>query len=357
MADWNLIHVMDLALCVGLLASLLSVVGLLGARLFRSSSDRHCWLLTTLIVILVLPIAIVVFPRSVYPDFRLPVLNDLAFDWLSLESIQSVSPPESWGNTQGLVTLLLAAGCGLWLVGVLPHLLRVAWAWGQLKRVRLQGTPWRLPKQTSSFLKKKYGVQRLPQVILTGQVQNAITVGILHPQFLLNRNLVHELTDKQLRDVLDHEMAHVIRRDCLVMFLEQVARACHWCNPLLQSMCNELSRCREQMCDNHVLDARPAVAYGETLLRVAELSMSERVCQRFVAMLSRWSDLRWRMQAILDPRQQRTALIGRWGRFVMVFSILCCGWLVGGVSFIANRAESHIDSRSQADARLVEAAR
>ncbi|MDP1560046.1 MAG: M56 family metallopeptidase [Pirellulaceae bacterium] len=357
MADWNLIHVMDLALCVGLLASLLSVVGLLGARWFRSSADRHCWLLTTLVVILVLPLAIVVLPRSLYPDFRLPVLNDLAFDWLSLESVRSVSPRELVGDAHGLVTLLLVAGCALWLLGVLPCLLRVACAWGQLKRVRLQGTPWRLPKQTSRYLKKKYGVKRLPQVILTGQVQNAITVGILHPQFMLNRSLVHELSDKQLRDVLDHEMAHVIRRDCLVMFLEQVARACHWCNPILQWLCNELSRCREQMCDNHVLDARPAVAYGETLLRVAELSLGERVCQRFVAMLSRWSDLRWRMQAILDPRQQRTALIGRWGRFVMVFSILFCGWLVGGVSFIANRAERQIDSRSQSDARLVETTR
>jgi beta-lactamase regulating signal transducer with metallopeptidase domain len=210
-------------------------------------------------------------------------------------------------------------------------------------------------------LKRKYRLRRLPQVVLTGQIQNALTVGIFHPQILLQRHLVHELSRGQLRDVLDHEMAHVIRRDCLVMFLEQVARACHWCNPCLQWLCNELARSREQLCDNTVLTQRPPIAYGETLLRVAELSLSGGTYRQVLAMLARWSDLRWRMQAILDPRQQRSATVGIPSAATMCVGLLFCGWLMGGVTFTTESFDrfhpTMYPQRSHFHANLVAATR
>ncbi len=356
----SLLEGLNLAMCVVLLASVLSMLGIMGGRLFRTSAYRHFWLFTTMVVILSLPIAMGVLPRWVYPDFHLPVLPDVS---LLPSSASAVDANETWTEqfaAWGLPEFTMAGlfcACGVWLLGVIPSLARVAWGWARLKRVRLRGTPWRPPKRTADYLKKKYRVKRLPQVILSGQIQNALTVGIFHPQIMLHRRLVHELSSKQIGDVLDHEMAHVVRRDCLVMFLEQVARACHWCNPLMLWLCNDLARSREQMCDNTVLVQRPPLAYGETLLRVAELSLGGCVCRRFLAMLSRWSDLRWRMHAILDPKQLRSAQVGRRGAIAMIAGILFCGWLIGGVSFTTHRLDEVNDPRSQSDVRMVETAR
>lgn len=358
--EWSMSEGLNLALCVATTTIVLSLVGVIGGRMFRSSAHRHFWLLTTLVTILCLPIAIVVLPRWFYPDFRFPVLPQTPnWSWigLSTETYRHANDIVNVSSLNELGGLVLLAICLVWLIGVIPSLARVFWGWAKLKRVRWSGTVYRLPKRTSAFLKKKYQVRHLPEVILSGKIQNAVAVGIFRPQIMVQRRLAHELSGKQICDVLDHEMAHVIRRDCLVMFLEQVARACHWCNPLLLWLCNDLARSREQMCDNTVLVLRPATAYGETLLRVAELSVGSSLGRRVLAMLSAWSDLRWRIQAILDPGQLRTASVGRWGAISMIAGIWFCGWLVGGVSFTTERVHETTFLRSESNAELVETAR
>lgn len=356
-ADWSVREGFNLVLCIAVLTSFLSLVGIGGGYSFRSIAHRHFWLLTTLVTILWLPLAIALLPRWFYPNFCLPVLTDSPnWSWIEAAGAAYAQTTDEDNPVQfsPLFWLGLLLVCLGWLIGVIPSLARVMWGWAKLKRVRLSGTLYRLPKRTSAFLKKKYQVRRLPEVILCGSIQNAVAVGIFRPQIIVQRRLVHELSSKQLCDVLDHEMAHVVRRDCLVMFLEQVARACHWCNPLLRWLCNELARSREQMCDNTVLVQRPATAYGETLLRVAELSLGSSLSRRVLAMLSGWSDLRWRIRSILDPGQLRTMAVGRWSAFAMIAGIGFCGWLVGGISFTPERVQEITLPRSEPHAELVE---
>jgi len=69
-----------------------------------------------------------------------------------------------------------------------------------------------------------------------------------------------------------HEVAHVERRDNLVVLLQAIAKAAFWPIPFLHLLNRELERAREEICDNHVLACRDAVSYGETLLRVAHLA-------------------------------------------------------------------------------------
>ena len=68
-----------------------------------------------------------------------------------------------------------------------------------------------------------------------------------------------------------HEIAHVERRDNLVVLLQAIAKAAFWPIPFMHLLNRELESAREEICDNHVLACRDAVSYGETLLRVAHL--------------------------------------------------------------------------------------
>lgn len=358
--DLSLLQGFDWALSVVLIASVLSLIGVCGGRLFRSLAHRHFWLLTCMLTILWLPIAVVVLPRWFYPDFRVPLLPDLVNLTSLSDAVAYPSQATDAANELGfaeVMSICLLLGCGLWGMGVVISISRVMFAWGKLKNIRLQGTIYRLPKRTAAFLKRKYSVKRLPEVVLTGKIQNAVAVGIFRPQIMVHRQLVHELSSRQLCDVLDHEMAHVVRRDCLVMFLEQVTLACHWCNPLALWLCHELARSREQMCDNTVLTRRPAFAYGETLLRVAELTFQSSAGRRVLAMLSRLSDLRWRMQAILNPSESRTMSVSHRAAVAMIVGIALCGWLIGGVSFTPDHREENITLWSQFNANVLEADR
>lgn len=69
-----------------------------------------------------------------------------------------------------------------------------------------------------------------------------------------------------------HEIAHVERRDNLIVLLQAIAKAAFWPIPFVHLLNRELERAREEICDNHVLASRDAVSYGETLLRVAHLA-------------------------------------------------------------------------------------
>ena len=76
--------------------------------------------------------------------------------------------------------------------------------------------------------------------------------------------------------MLLHEMAHVSRRDPWIVFLQELARALYWPIVPVHALIRELGRAREELCDNHVLQGRDALSYGETLLHLAELSQKAR---------------------------------------------------------------------------------
>ena len=74
-----------------------------------------------------------------------------------------------------------------------------------------------------------------------------------------------------MRDIVLHEVAHVIRRDQAILLLQRVVAAVYWLNPLVHLLNRQLARAREQICDNYVLSIVEPVEYGETLLYVGQL--------------------------------------------------------------------------------------
>ena len=88
------------------------------------------------------------------------------------------------------------------------------------------------------------------------------------------------VSGEQMRDVLVHEVAHVRRRDHLIVLLQELARALYWPIVPVHGLIRELGQAREELCDNHVLRGRDALSYGETLLHLAELSWRPGRCER-----------------------------------------------------------------------------
>jgi beta-lactamase regulating signal transducer with metallopeptidase domain len=116
------------------------------------------------------------------------------------------------------------------------------------------------------------GARSLPAVGVSSLARSPLVAGLFRPIIVIPRNLLGAIEGHELRDILMHEIAHVERRDNLVVLLQAIARAAFWPIPFLHLLNRELERAREEICDNHVLVCRDAASYGETLLRVACLA-------------------------------------------------------------------------------------
>lgn len=234
-------------------------------------------------------------------------------------------------------SVLCGLFCGLWGLGTIVMLGRGFC--GQLywsRAIRL-ARAWQIPGRIQQSLLAKYQLNILPRVLLTNRVPNAVSGGLFRPFILLHPNLIRELDEPQLRDVLDHELAHYVRRDHWARWAEQVVVSLHWFNPIVHRLCQQLAISREQLCDLRVLQDREPIDYGETLVRVAELTWASRspwagLPLGATSVLAPASELQRRLAAILtvSPGPERRVSAGFVA--VVVLALIGSGWVGSGLS-------------------------
>ncbi|HEX9894631.1 MAG TPA: M56 family metallopeptidase [Gemmatimonadales bacterium] len=134
------------------------------------------------------------------------------------------------------------------------------------------------------------------------------TVGILHPVVLVPAAGV-EWSFSHRRDVLIHEFAHVLRRDCLTHSVGWIACALYWMNPLAWVALWRTRVEREHACDDIVLraGARPS-EYAEELLQTAHLARVPFATGAASLAMARRSQLSTRLLAILDAGRRRNPI-------------------------------------------------
>ena len=144
---------------------------------------------------------------------------------------------------------------------------------------------------------------------------------------------------EQMRDVLVHEVAHVLRGDHLIVLLQELARALYWPIVPLHGLIRELGRAREELCDNHVLRGRDPLSYGETLLHLAELSMRARPPRVSVGILHWKGELERRIAGLLDQRRSTMTRSNRSLAFLITLLFVACGTIASATRFIAASGE------------------
>ena len=129
--------------------------------------------------------------------------------------------------------------------------------------------------------------------------------------------------------MLVHEIAHVLRRDHLVVLLQVVAKAAFWPIMFVHLFNRHLDRAREEVCDNHVLSRRDAVSYGETLLRLAGLARDSAPIVASVGILHWRGKLEIRIAGLIHAQRNKGTGIGRFragavlSLFVLATLVMC----------------------------------
>jgi beta-lactamase regulating signal transducer with metallopeptidase domain len=202
------------------------------------------------------------------------------------------------------VPQIAAATLFVWIVGSAICSWRLSTAWFALRAARRRARLVQDPVIRSAFTLLS-GLWRgpLPEVRVSNRIAAPLSAGLFRPFVLLPESILRLLSAEQLRDVLLHEMAHIHRRDHVVVLLQRLATIALWPNPLLHRLNWLLDVAREDICDNYVIAAGDAVAYSRTLLDLSQYVDTAHAARLAACHLFGRRQLETRIRALLDERR------------------------------------------------------
>ena len=203
---------------------------------------------------------------------------------------------------------------GLWLLGCVAVLVRLALGTATVSRMAIRGQ--RVTDEKWLGLLHRLAVTlniSRPLTLLRGDALGVpVTWGIVYPIVLLPED-ADAWPEERRRYVLVHEMAHVKRLDAFTQLIAQFALAIFWFNPLVWVAAHQMRRERENACDDYVLThgTKPS-EYATDLLQLVQDIDTEghrAAAPAFAALaMARRSEFEGRMLSILNPRIRRNGL-------------------------------------------------
>jgi len=144
------------------------------------------------------------------------------------------------------------------------------------------------------------GSKDLPRIVEC-ETAGPLAAGVFRPVVILPSGLLERLGAESLRDILTHECAHALRHDGLVGLLQRVAAILFWPHPMVHRLNRQLSKAREDACDDVALNLGDPCRYARTLLAMAEHQGARLRGAAVVGLFESRSRLEDRLTRILEP--------------------------------------------------------
>jgi beta-lactamase regulating signal transducer with metallopeptidase domain len=153
-------------------------------------------------------------------------------------------------------------------------LIAAVWAAGLLVLVVLWVARWRQIRQVVSEATELPGMAGVPVRSSSSSLEPGV-IGFLNPVVVFPSAILDRLTGPEFAALLEHEKAHLKRRDNLLSVLQMAVEGLFWFYPLVWWLGAKLIIEREQACDQHVLAAgHDPRTYAEAILKVCRLCLS-----------------------------------------------------------------------------------
>ena len=206
---------------------LASAVWVVHRRVGRPAISYPLWLLVLVSLLVPAVVSLPVLPAEPTVPVAAPVISSPEVGPAGPVSVRSTGP--------GLGTFTQPALAVVWLLGTAG-----LFGWTLLQTARFQCTLARASRPAPARLQREaaaighdLALARIPEVHTTGARVTPMVwwtggkVRVLVPAFLLT-----ELSRDEVHAILAHELAHVRRRDHVVRWLEWLACAAFWWNPV-----------------------------------------------------------------------------------------------------------------------------
>jgi beta-lactamase regulating signal transducer with metallopeptidase domain len=262
----------------------------------------------------VTPLSLLAFPAFLFQHDAGDVVR-----WAGVPAGPAAGEPFRW-----ITSLPLAIWMAIvWFVGVAVLLGRFVRQLAAVRVLARESDP--MPRATLRPCLPDGRPPASVRVRYSRAVTSPVTFGWWRPTILLPLE-ARTWPVERLASALSHELAHVGRRDYLVLLLTELLRALYWPNPFVWRVAAKMRVELEHACDDAVL--RGGVNRIEYARHLLELASCQRMAPTAGALpMVRRSFFRARMRAILDDEADRAPV----SRHVLVAAGVVWILLVGGL--------------------------
>ena len=197
----------------------------------------------------------------------------------NLESTETASRNETEASSSIWMALATPILIGAWLLGTIAWfalaLTRIVRFHRQVRRAANPAS--RELQNEAERLALRIGLTRCPPIhVVDGPISPMLWAGSGRSTIVLPRTLTMSIGDDQLRQILAHELAHLVRRDHWGNLLSFVVTSLFWWNPVAWLARRELRTAAESCCDAMAINrlAGSRKSYAETLLAVVDFVTS-----------------------------------------------------------------------------------
>jgi beta-lactamase regulating signal transducer with metallopeptidase domain len=218
----------------------------------------------------------------------------------------------------------------IWLLGALVMTARLLIGCVRLRRIR-DGAPPVRPADLG-FTEDHGPMMGKISLRLSPEIRSPLLTGVFRPSILLPADIVAWTTTPERAAIIQHELAHVERRDPLANLFQSALQVIFFFHPLVRYACRRMSLEREMACDDRVVDlGASAVTYAESILKVAERSVAADMAfngRHQLAFISHKQILKRRIEMILNT--DRARVVARQWKFLLLTAglIAFVAWLL-----------------------------
>lgn len=171
--------------------------------------------------------------------------------------------------------VLPSAVIGIWIAGMALMAGFTAYSNRKIRQLKKSSLLLQNKQIRDLFTKcmEESGIKKEIPVYSSAYLKAPIAVGLWKPCIIVPIHMLSELSQKDIRYILLHELLHCKHKDLLVNRLMALAQIIYWFHPLVWFALNEMRSDREIACDSSVLsllDQDSYLDYGNTLINFAE---------------------------------------------------------------------------------------
>lgn len=182
----------------------------------------------------------------------------------------------------------------VWLAGALILLVRVGRDLVAVERMVTRARPVALPKK----LAKRLGKVR---VAVSSEAPGPMAAGLFRPVVVLPESAADQLDTPEMAALLEHERAHIVRRDMLAALAQRVVLALLWWSPALYWISRRIDEEREVACDEAAVERTgDARAFARSLTSQAENQLWARAPRLAVGAIGPRSQFGRRIRRLID---------------------------------------------------------
>ncbi len=203
--------------------------------------------------------------------------------------------PEVASEEVGLLCALTAGlGLAVWTLAIWRAIRAVRGTAHYLHRCQRDGHTINMPGEHS------------PALLLANKTPVLAMAGILHPQLVISRRVLHELSPEQREAALRHEHAHAVSGDNLKRLLMLLAPDVLPFMRIFGAVERSWAKFTEWAADDQASqgDAQRALSLASALVRVAKMGSRTRISCLSCSLLDDAKDLSERVDRLLRPQRQ-----------------------------------------------------